>query len=39
MSDLTIIGIIAALIIAGAIRIGWRVGVHLNAPPRKRDDD
>ncbi len=39
MSDMTIIGIIALLMAIGAIRIGWRAGVHLNAPPRKRSED
>ena len=43
MSDLTIIGIvggtIALLFFIGCARIGWRIGVHLNAPPRKRSDD
>ena len=37
MSDLTIIGIIVFLMVVGGLRIGWRVGVHLNAPPRSHD--
>ena len=39
MSDLTIILIIAFVIAVGGLRVGWRMGVHLNAPPRKRSDD
>ena len=43
MDDLTIIGIvggtIALLFLIGCARIGWRIGVHLNAPPRGSEKD
>ncbi len=43
MSDLTIIGIIGGAVILlffiACARIGMRIGVHLNAPPRKHSDD
>ena len=39
MSDLTIIGIIVAVIFIAVIRVGWLAGRKLSEPPRKRRDD